>query len=125
MAEPRAQVRNAADPKQIKRAERKDRERAELFRAALKATLETPAGRVVFWELLRLARVYESIWHPSAEIHYLAGRQDYGHELMALLIEADDELFALMETEARARAKRDDRATDAAHTASAEESIDG
>lgn len=125
MPEPRAQVRNAADPKQVKRAERKAREREALFQDALKAILATSAGRVVLWELLARARVFESIWHPSAEIHYLAGRQDYGHELMAMLVDADDELFFLMQQEARARAKRDDRATDAAHTAGAEESIDG
>lgn len=116
MAEPRAQVRNAADPDQVKRARRKEQHRDELLAAALKQVLSTPAGRIVCWELLARAGVYQSVWRPTVEVHYLAGRQDYGHELLGLLIAADEDLYQVMEREARARAKRDDAETDAAHT---------
>lgn len=112
-------VRNASDPEQVRRAAKKERDRAEYFRAALVATLKTAEGRAVIWELLDLAGVYRSIWVPNAEIHYRAGRQDFGHELMALVLAAGEDLYLLMETEARARKRKDNAETDAAHTAPA------
>lgn len=121
MAEPRAQVKNAASPDQVKRAARKEREAAELARAALQATMRTQAGRIVMWDLLVRAGVFRSIWSPNAEIHYRAGRQDFGHELMAALLEADEDAYQLMEVEARQRLRRENAATDAAHTPSVTE----
>lgn len=114
--EPRDLVRNAADPDQVKRAERRERKLEELFRAALVATLATEAGRAVCWGLLERAGVYRSIWTPNAEIHYRAGRQDFGHELMALILAADEDLYLTMEREARSRKRKDNAETDAAHT---------
>jgi phage baseplate assembly protein W len=123
MSEPRAQVRNAADPQQVKRAERRDRDAAAQVQASLKAVLSTTDGRAVMWELLERAGVFRSIWHPSAEIHYRAGRQDYGHELQALILACDEELYDAMTREARARAKRAANETDAAHTARADQGV--
>lgn len=122
MAEPRAEVRNAADPAQVKRAARKDRNAAAQRVVRATRVLESYDGRAFCWDLLRAARVYESIWRPSAEIHYLAGRQDFGHELVALLLTAGDELYLQMEREGRERARIDARTTDAGHTPSAEDS---
>lgn len=119
MAEPRAEVRNAADAEQVKRAERKTARRAALEAANIKAVMSTLEGRAFVWELLTRARVFESIWHPSAAIHYNAGRQDFGHELQALILGVDEELYDQMAREARGRAKRDANETDAQHTASA------
>lgn len=117
----RAEVRNAASPEQVKRAARKERERAELQRASLKAVMGTPAGRFVLWDLLERAGVYRSIFHPSSQIYYLAGRQDFGHELIALLLDTDDVLYQQMEVEARNRDRKEHAATDAAHTPSVTE----
>lgn len=115
----RAQVRNAGDPQQVKRAARKEREAAELERAATVQVMATPAGRLFVWALLSRSRIYESVFHPSAnQIYYLAGRQDFGHELLALVIDSDDQAYQLMEAEARARTRRENAATDAAHTTS-------
>lgn len=114
--ERRAEVRNAADPEQVYRAGRKDKRKESARRQLYAAILATVDGRAFCWALLEKAKVFESIWHPSALIHYNAGRQDFGHELMADLIAADDAGYLLMETEARARAKRAAAETDAAHT---------
>ena len=124
----RAEVLNAADPAQVKRADRRDRDRRADYLSAVKAVLGTPAGRTMCWGLLERAGVFQSVWHSSALIHYNAGRQDFGHALMALFIEADEEAYQLMESEARARMKRDAAGTDAAHTPRAgepQESTDG
>ncbi|HLX21636.1 MAG TPA: hypothetical protein VKR23_15935 [Gaiellaceae bacterium] len=120
MAE-RALVKNAADPQQIKRAARVERNTLAQQQIRCQRVLESYDGRAFCWDLLDMAGVYRSIWSPSAEIHYRAGRQDYGHELMAKLLAADEGLYQQMETEARARLKRDNTATDAAHTAAATE----
>lgn len=116
----RALVKNAADPQQVKRAQRKERDQQARFLGALKGVLQTPEGRIVCREWIQRAGVYQSIWRPSEEIHYLSGIQDFGHRLMADCILADEDLYELMEREHRAYVKRENAETDAAHTARAE-----
>jgi hypothetical protein len=116
----RALVKNAADPQQVKRATRKEQDRERQRIDAIRATMATPAGRFVLYELIEMAGAYRSIYEPNATIYYRAGRQDYGHELMALLIQADEDAYDLMQREARTRAKREAAEIDAAHTPAAE-----
>lgn len=118
---PRAEVRNAADPQQVGRAERREKDRSVIERAAMKAVMSTPEGRLVMWSLLEGMGIFRSIWTPSAEIHYRAGWQDAGHQLQALILAADEDLYDLMCREARARVKRAANETDAAHTARADQ----
>jgi L-amino acid N-acyltransferase YncA len=124
MAEVRAAVKNAADPKQVARADRKTRDARLEHLANIKAVMSTVYGRAVMWQCLTDAGVYRSVWVPSAEIHYRAGRQDFGHELMATLLEADEVSYEQMEREARARAKRENDATDATHIKSAADTVE-
>jgi len=104
-------VRNAADPKQVRAAGRKQERRELEFLNSVRATMATIEGRAVMWGLLERAGVFRSVWDPSARIHYNAGRQDFGHELLSLLLEADEQLYLLMEQEARQRARSDARET--------------
>lgn len=119
MSRDRALVKNAADPQQVRRAARKETDVAADRATRLQAVLQTTLGRAALWDLLEDAGVFRSIWSPSAEIHYRAGRQDFGHELMARIIDADEHAFLAMEAEARQRKRRDTQATDAAHLAAA------
>jgi hypothetical protein len=114
-------VRNAADEKQVRNAGRKAQDVEALKRARLRAVMELPEGRAFLWDLLEDCRVYESIWHPSAQIHYNAGVQDTGHRLMARMLEASEELFQQLEREARSRRKKFESDIDASHTARANE----
>lgn len=100
---------NAADPRHVAFAARKERRRDETLRHALQLVLSTPPGRFVLWGLLERAGVYRSVWDASAKIHYNAGRQDFGHELLDLITTADEEGYLLMEREARARARSESR----------------
>lgn len=109
---------NAADPRQVRTAERLERRRLARFGDSLRAVLATPAGRAVLWGLLERAGVYRSVWDPSAKIHYNAGRQDFGHELLATICAADEAAYMLMESEARAQMRADTRETDAGHMTS-------
>jgi hypothetical protein len=112
-------TRRSNDPRDVHRAERKERQRAGRFAAALRVVMETPAGRVVMAEWVRRAGIYRSIWDPSSKIHYNAGRQDFGHEMLAELLEHAPELYLEMEREQRAFETAEDRSNEAAHTPSA------
>lgn len=113
-------MRNAADPQQVKGAARRQREADELRRAAYAAVMSTEAGRLVMWDLLDAAGVYRSVWSPNSEIHYKAGQQDFGHLIMATLLETNEGLYELMGREARARAKKADTTAAAEQTPRAE-----
>ncbi len=113
---PSSLVKNAADPRQVKFAAEFERRQLERLSSALHSVLNTVEGRIVFAELIRRAGVYRSIWHPSSEIHYNAGRQDYGHELMADLVRTDEDLYQLMEREEWAWSKHEQATIEAAHT---------
>jgi hypothetical protein len=113
--------RNAANEKQVRYADRKTTEREARFHDSLAAVLETREGRIVIWELLTRAGIYRSIWDPSARIHYNAGRQDYGHELLEAAIEAHEDGYLLMEREQRAWARADDKEAAAVQTPAAED----
>jgi hypothetical protein len=117
----RALVRNAADPRQVKAGARLSRRRQAYIEGLHRAMLETPLGRAFIADLLERAGIYNSIWHPSAEIHYLSGRQDFGHELRLRCLAVDVENFMLLEREARDRVKREETETEAGRTPAATE----
>ena len=96
-------VRNPTGPPQVRAAASMEEDQHHMLLAAVQALLAQPDGRLVLWELLVRAGIYRSVWDPSARIHYNAGRQDYGHELLGLIIEADEDLYQLMEREGRER----------------------
>lgn len=99
--EKKALVGNAADAQQVKEAGRKDRERRKRELEDLKSVLTSLEGRRFIWRLLGHCKVFESIWHPSAQIHHSAGKQDVGHFIMAEVVEADQEAFLRMMQEAK------------------------
>lgn len=118
---PRALQGNAADPQQVAFAKRKEAQEEELLRASLAAVMATVEGRVVMWGLLERAGVYRSTFDASgSRTFYNAGRQDFGHELLALLLEHAEEGYLLMEAEARRRARATGREAEAVQQAAQE-----
>lgn len=116
---------NAGNPRAVKHAGRvEERERQQLAAVTLE-TMGTYAGRMFCRLMLERLGVFRSIWSPNAEIHYRAGRQDAGHELMALLLETSEELYLTMEQEALTRAKKQRTETEAMNTQSLEEQKNG
>lgn len=65
----------------------------------MKSVLNDKVGRRVLWDIMAHCRVFESIWEPSARIHYLAGRQDVGHMILSLINDANPEAMILMMNE--------------------------
>lgn len=119
----RAQVRNAADKGQVRRAARSVEESDLRLTSAIAAVMQSYTGRIFVWELLRLLNVNASVWADSGQrMAYNAGRQDAGHELLALVMDVDEELYLSMEREARAWQRHQDTDLDASHTASVTDS---
>lgn len=120
--DPRAEVKNAADAQQVKGAGRRESRREQRRLAAYRAVMTTSAGRAVMWDLIGRAGVFRSVFNPHDGVQsFNIGRQDFGHELMGLLLRIDGEgqLYLRMETEARAQEGRDAHETDAAQVAAA------
>ena len=94
--QPRAAVKNAADPQQVKRAGELEERSRERELNDLRVVLQSREGRRTVWRLLEKCRAFESVFEASAKIYYNAGRQDVGHYLMAEVVEADEEALFLM-----------------------------
>lgn len=118
----RQNVRDASDPKQIRRARRvQERHQTELV-AAIKAVMQTQPGRLVFWELLSAAGVFRSVFNQHGGIQsWNIGRQDFGQEILQDLMTVDEDAYLLMEKEARAKVRRENADTDAAFTPKVED----
>lgn len=119
-----ALTRNAADPRQVKFARRKEEDAAKLFDDALREAMLLPVVRVVMWELLSRSGIYQTLEETNALIYYKTGRRNFGLELLADIVRVDERLYLAMETEARARDRSLDRETEAVHTPSATEGVD-
>ena len=89
-------VKNAASEKQVKKAEKKEYSVREKELNDLKKVLNTTEGRRVFWRLMDHCRVFETVWEPSAKIHYNSGKQDVGHFIMGEIVEADEKYLMEM-----------------------------
>lgn len=89
-------VKNASDEKQVKHASKMQRLNRETELSDLRVVLATPEGRRLYWRLMCRCRIFESIWDPSARIHYNAGVQDIGHFLLAEQMEADPAAYMKM-----------------------------
>ena len=110
---------NTSDRQQVKRAGRVEQRRHERILNSVRETMQSPASRLLFWHLLDEFSVYHSVFDHSGSIMYFnEGQRNAGLRIRALLLEADEAAYELMEREARERAKRDDRELEAAATPS-------
>lgn len=108
----RVKTRNAADEKQVRKAqtEQELERRGELN--DLRVLLDIPEGRRFLWRVLGKCRVFESIWESSARIHFNSGQQDLGHWCMAEIAEANVEgLFQMMRESADQESKPKTKST--------------
>lgn len=114
----RALVANGGDPKQVGRAARTVQRDEEQLAASLQAVLSTPAGRLVLWRLLEDTHVYgTSFDHSGSVMYFREGARNVGLTWRARILAADEPGYELMAREARARDRRVDAETAAAHIA--------
>lgn len=100
MPEPRAFVRNAADAQQVRKANESVKFRADRDRGDIQAVMSTPAGRRMMWRFIGECGIYKSIFIPSSEIYYRAGRHDLGLWLVAQIMDTCPQDYLLMQREA-------------------------
>jgi hypothetical protein len=109
-------VRNAADPKQVKRAERTEARRFARFASALKAVMATPEGRYVLRTIIDDAGMLRSSFDTNGSMMYFKeGRRSFGLEIRAACVEVDEELVLLMDTEGTAQRRADESEIKAGH----------
>ena len=106
-----ATVRNAASPKQVRRAGRLEKKKRDDELADVRHVCSTEAGRRFMFRLLGHCKVFESVY--GLDVQYQAGKQDVGHFVMAEVVEADDELLFRMMREAKTAKQRDEVANQA------------
>lgn len=94
-------VQNAADEDQVKDAKLKLKLSRDTELNDLRFILSSQQGRRFFYRLLAECRVFNSVWEASAKIHYNSGRQDVGHFIQAEIVEADQDAYFKMLTEAK------------------------
>lgn len=107
---PAARVTNAADKNQVEHAEKAERLAEHDAERDMAFVASSPAGRRVLHWILEECRIMagselmpESIWHPSASIHYNAGVQDAGRAVLKRMKKSNFESFILMIREAEVR----------------------
>jgi hypothetical protein len=86
-------VGNAADPKQVKDARKRERTNREGELEDVRAILDTPAGKRFLWRLLDHCKISESVFSPSAHIYYNSGMQDVGHFVLGEIMEAQPQAY--------------------------------
>lgn len=114
-------VKNAADPKQVKNASRKERDRRGRDLNDLRSLLKLPEGRRTLWRLMAWTQYLENPTHARGDMtHQNIGRADVGRFILSEIMEADDNAFFTMMQEARARERSDKVEAEALRTQSAE-----
>lgn len=124
----RSLVRNAADPRQVKNAKRIEEDAERRYLIVLRAVMQTYEGReFISLEFERLG-LHTATFNPQSMISaYNQGRHNAALELLAKVELAGDQggdhpnLHEVMLAERRVRRVLQERAIDAAHTPSAEE----
>lgn len=102
----RVNQRNAADEEIVKKARSDEQRIRDQELNELRYVLASKQGRNVLWRLLSHCRAFNSIWEPSARIHYNAGQQDVGHFILAEISKANEEaLFQMMKDDRKGEPK--------------------
>lgn len=116
----RSLVRNAADPKQVGIAEKREKDDRERELGDLRAVLSTVEGRRLLWRLLGKFKWGQAVFNVDATVMaFNAGMQNAGNFLVSEITEADDQQLLVMMQESQAREKFRNSTTDATHTPSA------
>lgn len=92
---------DTSDPKEVEREQRRVNVLTRQNRDDLKAVLSSRQGRRWVSRLLEATRVLQSVWDPSSRIHWLAGRQDLGNEILRGILELDPNIYLDMLKESK------------------------
>ncbi len=95
-------VRNAADPNQVRNATRKEKDLRTRELDDMRAVLRTVEGRRFVWRLMGWSGFLQNPSHQRGDMtHQNIGRGDAGRFLLSEILEADENAYMAMQTEAR------------------------
>lgn len=115
----RALVANAADPRQVKNAGRKERQAREQEIADLAAVLSSEAGRRLLWRVLVYCKVFGEVFEESpTRTAFNAGVRNVGLFVTGEIQAADETAFFLMMRESRERQQKQGDEAEAIRTTS-------
>lgn len=118
-------VRNAADPKQVKHAARKEKDRANRDKNDLLAVLATVEGRRYIWNLMAWTGMLENPTHQRGDMtHQNIGRADCGRKILADIMDASPNIYLTMQQEAWRQKSSDAVEAEAVRTPSAMSATD-
>ena len=84
------EIYNAADPKKVRAAHKKEIRGREREIEDLRYVLRSSQGRRVIWGLLCKCHAFASVFDPSgSKVYYNAGKQDIGHWMLSEIQEVD------------------------------------
>lgn len=94
-------VKNASDPDQVRNASNRLLNGREKELEDIRMILSTVSGRRFIWRYLDKCGLFKTSWHPSAQIHFLEGKRSVALELMADIVEADQNSFIKLMSESQ------------------------
>lgn len=111
-------VRNTADPRQVKNAERKAKRAREEELNDLAAVLSTEAGRRLLWRLVEYCQVYREVFDDSTPTRtaFNCGVRNVGLFVTSEITAADETAFFLMMRENRERIQKQGEEAEALRT---------
>jgi hypothetical protein len=102
-----AATKNAADPSEVKRAERMQLRRLEEANNDLALLASMPEGRRFLLRVFKVTKLEEGIWDPSARIHANEGMRSVGIWLREQLDALDPDIYGKLRSQAL-KAERQD-----------------
>lgn len=97
-----ALVKNAADAGQVQEARGKEKRGRARDLEDLRRLLAEDFGRRVLWKLLGHCGIGQTVRGVNdSDTNYNAGKQDVGHHILGLIVQADEEAYFKMMREAQ------------------------
>ncbi len=103
---------NAGDPVQVRQKGQEEQYARDRRLNGWRYLLATPLGRELAWGHLVECHVFETIMAPDPIIYANAGRHDWGLQMWAEMLDADEALCLTMQREAMARDRTRDTTKD-------------
>jgi len=86
-----------SDEKEVKRAERKEKDLRKQELNDIRTVLSNASGRRFLWRILSKCNTFNSVYTKDENrVFYNSGQQDIGHFLMAEVVETDENLLLKM-----------------------------
>ncbi len=85
---------NLADKKQVKKAEKSERNLRRQQMNDVRTVLSNASGRRFMWRVLEKCQAFGSVFSKDlSTMAYMSGQQDLGHFIISEVTEADENLF--------------------------------